>query len=92
MRNRKEKIEYFHATIKERRAANGINKLLERDGKWLKIKGEIHYEITQFDQNLQGTTIKNLMVVDRDIIRKGRDIDASSTQMLINEVSEVEIK
>ena len=92
LRNGDENIAYIHATIKERRAAKSIYELLDRDGKWLKTEGEIQHEITQFYRNLQGATTKNLVMLDKDIMRKGRQVNANNTQMLVREVNEAEIK
>ena len=83
---------FFHATIKERWVTNGIYELLDKDGKWIKTRDEIQHEIKHFYQNLQGMVAKNLVVIDRDTMREGRQINSNNIQMLIQEVSEVEIK
>ena len=60
MRNGDENTAYFYATIKERRAANSIYELQNREGKWLNTIVEMRSEITQFYQKLQGTATTNL--------------------------------
>lgn len=39
-----ESISYFHATIMERQATNGIYEIFDTDGKLLTSHEEIHYE------------------------------------------------
>ena len=92
MRNGDENTAYFHATIKERRASITIYELQDAEGKWHNNTGEIHNEITQFYQKLQGTTVINLQMIDKNIMREGRQINASNGQILIQEVSEEKIK
>lgn len=52
LKNRDDNIVFYHATIKERRAANSIYELLDKDGKWIKIREKIQLEIKHFYQNL----------------------------------------
>lgn len=68
MRYGDENSSYFHATIKERRATNSIFELQNREGKWLNTTQDIHNEVTQFYQNLQGKATPNLEVIDRKTI------------------------
>ena len=72
MRNGDKNTAYFHGTIKERRASNTIYELQDAEGKWHNNTGEIHHEITQFYQKLQGTAATNLQMIDRNIMREGR--------------------
>ena len=53
------------------RAANGIHELLDKDGNWLKSEEEIQNEILLY-KKLQGTASKNLVVIDREIMRAER--------------------
>ena len=60
LRNGDENTAYFHATIKERRASNTIYDLLDAEGKWHNKAKEIHSEIIQYFQKLQGTATPHL--------------------------------
>ncbi|CAO2816302.1 unnamed protein product [Amaranthus hypochondriacus] len=92
IQNRDENSAYFHATIKERRASNSIFELQDKEGKWLKTTQEIQNEITNFYQNLQGSETNILEVINRVTMRKGPQIDNTNSLMLIQDVSEGEIK
>ncbi|XP_057529819.1 uncharacterized protein LOC130808359 [Amaranthus tricolor] len=101
IKNWEDKLDSIQTTMQTNPMTKDINQR-EREGersysnqllsKWLYTVGEIHNEITQFYQKLQGTVPTNLVMIDRNIMREGRQIDASSIQILIQEVSEGEIK
>ena len=92
MRNGDENTAYFHATIKERRASNTIYELQDAEGNWQSNTDKIHTEISQYYQKLQGTETTYLQMIDRNIMREGSQVDPYDAQMLVQEVSEDEIK
>lgn len=82
---------FFHAYIQVRKNTNVIHRLVSSEGVVV-VQAQIKQEIKEFYQSLMGTAAEELIMVDKNIMSRGPELQVTQQKALIVAVTGQEVK
>ncbi|XP_058776967.1 uncharacterized protein LOC131651319 [Vicia villosa] len=83
---------YFHASLKSKQAAKGMQILYKEDDTLLTTQEEIEHAVVSYYESLMGTATRNISHVDISVMRNGPQLTMEQRQSLELPISEQEIE
>lgn len=83
---------FFHAKIKERRAAVRIPSIHNIDGRLLTEAADVESEFVRFFTDLLGTNMQNRIPADMSVFQNGQILSEEQKEILCRPITEQEIK